>query len=145
MTDLGETMFASPEMAAIFSGRSMVQRMLDVEAALARAQARAGMIPQQAAAAIGAKCRVELFNLEALFHDAAEAGTPAIPLVRMLTELVDEEARKSVHLGVTSQDIIDTATILQIREGVDLIIDRLLAVAHGCASMAERHRHKPRP
>ena len=143
MTDLGETMFASPEMAAIFSGRTMVQRMLDVEAALARAQARAGMIQQQAAAAIGAKCRVELLNLDALFRDAAEAGTPAIPLVRMLTELVDDDAGKAVHLGVTSQDIIDTATVLQIREGVDLLIGRLLDIAQACATMAERHRHTP--
>src|SRR5437867_10860798 len=141
MTDLGETMFASPEMAAIFSGRTMVQRMLDVEAARARAQARAGVIRQQAAAAVGSKCRVELFNLEALFRDAAEAGTPAIPLVRMLTELVDDDARKAVHLGVTSQDIIDTATVLQIREGVDLLIGRLLDIAQACATMAERHRH----
>src|SRR3989475_12854763 len=136
-------MFASPEMAAIFSGRSMVQRMLDVEAALARAQARAGMIPQQAAAAIGAKCRVELFNLEALFHDAAASGPPAIPLVRMLTELVDEDTRRAVHLGVTSQDVIDTATMLQIREGVDLLISRLLDIAAACATLAERHRHTP--
>src|SRR2546428_5886693 len=143
VTDLGETMFASPEMAAIFSGRSAVQRMLDVEAALARAQARAGMIPQQAAAAIGAKCRVELFNLEALFHDAASSGTPAIPLVRMLTELVDEEARKAVHLGVTSQDVIDTATMLQIRGAVDLLIGRLQDIAQACATLAERHRHTP--
>src|SRR5439155_952378 len=140
MTDVGGTMFASPEMAAIFSGRTMVQRMLDVEAALARAQARAGMIQQQAAAAIGAKCRVELLNLDALFRDAAEAGTPAIPLVRMLTELVDDDARKAVHLGVTSQDIIDTATVLQIREGVDLLIGRLLDIAQACATMAERDR-----
>jgi len=143
MTDLGETMFASPEMAAIFSGQSMVQRMLDVEAALARAQARAGMISQQAAAAIGSKCRVELFNLEALFHDAAASGTPAIPLVRMLTELVDEDTRRAVHLGVTSQDVIDTATMLQIREGVDLLISRLLDIAAACATLAERHRHTP--
>src|SRR2546422_8780269 len=110
MTDLGETMFASPEMAAIFSGRTTVQRMLDVEAALARAQARAGMIQQQAAAAIGAKCRVELFNLEALFRVAAVAGKPAIPLVRMLTELVVDDARKVVLLVVTIQDINDTTT-----------------------------------
>jgi len=141
MTDHSETMFASLEMAAIFSGRTTVQRMLDVEAGLARAEARAGMIPQAAADAIGAKCRVELFNLDALFRDAAEAGTPAIPLVRMLTELVDEEARKAVHLGVTSQDIIDTATMLQIREGVDLLIGRLLDIAQTCATLAERHRH----
>src|SRR5947209_19937051 len=107
MIDHSETMFASPEMAAIFSGRTTVQRLLDVEAALARAQARAGMIPQQAAAAIGAKCRVELFNLEALYHDAAEAGTPAIPLARMLTELGAEDTRKAVNPGDTSQELID--------------------------------------
>src|SRR3989441_13111293 len=102
MTDLGETLFAAPEMAAIFSGRSMVQRMLDVEAALARAQARAGMISQQAAAANRSKCRGELFNLEALFQDAAGAGTPAIPLRRMLTGRGAEAARKSRELGGTS-------------------------------------------
>src|SRR2546430_17274191 len=107
MTDLGETMFASPEMVAIFSGRTMVQRMLDVEAALARAQARAGMIQQQAGAAIGAKCRVGLLNLDALFRAAAEAGTPAIPLVRMLTELGDDAARKAGHLRGSIPDSID--------------------------------------
>src|SRR5947208_1888068 len=61
----------------------------------------------------------------------------------MLTELVDDDARKAVHLGVTSQDIIDTATMLQIREGVDLLIGRLLDIAQTCGTLAERHRHTP--
>ncbi|HET6780494.1 MAG TPA: 3-carboxy-cis,cis-muconate cycloisomerase [bacterium] len=143
MTDLAGTMFTTPEMSAIFSGSAFVQRMLDVEAALARAHARAGVIPQQDAEAIVSKCRVDLFDVAALYHEAAASGSPAIPLVRMLGELVGGDARKFVHWGATSQDVIDTAVVLQIREGLDLLFDRLLETATACATLAERHRRTP--
>jgi len=138
-----DALFATPEMAAVFSDETFVQRLLDVEAALARAQARAGMFPQAVAEAIGRRCRVDLFDLPALFRDAAEAGTPVIPLVRRLTALVDAEARGYVHWGATSQDIVDTALMLQMRDGLDLLTARLLDVASVSASLAERHRHTP--
>ncbi len=141
--DISETMFTAPEMSAVFSGPSLVQRMLHFEAALARALARVGMIPHDAAAAITTKCRVELFDLPMLYKDAAVAGTPAIPLVRMLTKLVEGEARKFVHWGATSQDALDTAMVLQIRDGLALLIDRLLAIATVCATLAERYRRTP--
>ncbi|MDR7450802.1 MAG: 3-carboxy-cis,cis-muconate cycloisomerase [Armatimonadota bacterium] len=138
-----EAIFATPEMAAVFSDEAFVQRLLDVEAALARAQARAGMIPPSAAEVIGRRCRADLFDLPALFREAAEAGTPVIPLVRRLTELVDAGARGYVHWGATTQDIVDTAVMLQMREGLDLLTARLLALAAVGASLAERHRRTP--
>ncbi len=143
MTELGQSLFTTPEMAALFSGASFVQRMLDVEAALARAEARAGVIPQSAAEAIVAACRVDRFDVAALFRDTANTGTPAIPLVRMLTELVDPGARRYVHWGATSQDIVDTATVLQMRDGLDVLADRLMDIATTCAALADRYRRAP--
>ncbi|MDQ4057562.1 MAG: 3-carboxy-cis,cis-muconate cycloisomerase [Actinomycetota bacterium] len=140
MTDLGDTMFSTRQMSEIFSGESRAQRMLDFEAALARAEAQAGLIPQEAADAIASKCRAELFDLARLYAEAATAGTAAIPLVKMLTTLVDEDARGYVHWGSTSQDVIDTAMILQARDGLDLLIDDLMAVGVACVSLTEDHR-----
>ena len=141
--DIRETMFTAPEMSAVFSGPTLVQRMLHFEAALARAQARVGIIPQGAANAITTKCRVELIDVPVLYREAAVAGTPAIPLVRILSELVEGEARKFVHWGATSQDVIDTAMVLQMRDGLDLLRDRLLTIGAACATFAERQRHTP--
>ena len=142
-TPAPETMFTTPAMAAVFSGESRVRRMLEFEAALARAEARAGLIPPEAATAIAAACRVERFDVAALEREAAVAGTLAVPLARMLTALVEGEARKFVHWGATSQDAIDTALMLQVREGLDLLLTRLLDVGAACASLAERHRRTP--
>src|SRR5260221_13461744 len=75
--------------------------MLAFEAALARAEARVGIIPQEAATAIAASCKEELFDVTALYHEAVLAGTPAIPLVRMLTARVGDEAGKFVDMGAT--------------------------------------------
>ena len=92
--------------------------MLDFEAALARAQARAGLLSGAAAAAIAEQCRAERFDIDALAAAAAQAGNPAIPLVRALTALVaanDAEAARFVHWGATSQDAMDTGLVLQLR------------------------------
>jgi 3-carboxy-cis,cis-muconate cycloisomerase len=135
--------FTTPEMAAIFSAESRVQRMLDFEAALARAEALAGVIPADAADAIAAKCNAELVDISRLEEEGAAAGTNAIPLVRTLTELVDESARGFVHWGTTSQDVVDTALMLQVRDAVDVLVDELSAVGSACLSLAERHRRTP--
>ncbi|MGH2819972.1 MAG: lyase family protein, partial [Actinomycetota bacterium] len=143
--DLPDVMFTTPEMASIFSGRARAQRMLDFEAALARAQARAGVIPEGAAADIGSKCRADLFDIAALYREGAAAGTPVIPLARMLAELVEERSRGFVHWGATSQDAVDTGTVLQARDGLDLLMGRLMAVGAACASLARSHRDTPMP
>jgi 3-carboxy-cis,cis-muconate cycloisomerase len=126
-----DPLFRSAALDALFSDRARVQRMLDFEAALARAEARVGIIPSAAAAAIEKKCLAELIDFPRLANAAALAGNLAIPLVKQLTSLVahdDEESSRFVHWGATSQDVIDTGFILQLREALKLIcadLDRL--------------------
>ena len=143
MTEPLETLFSTPEMSTTFSSSTHVQRMLDFEAALARAQAHAGIIPQEAASIITAQCKEADFDVVALYQEAAKAGTPAIPLVHMLTALVPGDAQKYVHWGATSQDVIDTAMMLEMRDGIDLLITGLLDICAACAKLAEQHRHTP--
>lgn len=140
MAGPGDSLFSTPRMAAVFSPEAHVKAMLAFEAALARAEARAGIIPQQASEAIGASCEETFIDVPTLYREAALAGTPAIPLVRMLTKHVGGEAQKFVHWGATSQDVIDTALMLQMRDGLDLLIADLLGVCAACATLAETHR-----
>ena len=143
MPDLPATIFSTPEMDAVFSGQTHVTELLRFEAALARAQARVGIVPAVAAEQIGRACRVELFDVPGLYREAAVAGTLAIPLVRALTAAVEGDGARNVHWGATSQDPIDTATMLQVRAGLDLLIGRLLDLGTACARHAERHRATP--
>ncbi|HTD03911.1 3-carboxy-cis,cis-muconate cycloisomerase [Undibacterium sp.] len=131
-------------MLAVFSDHNSVACMLDVEAALARAEAGSQVIPAQALAAIEAACEVELIDLASLAHAAASAGNLAIPLVKLLTANVakaDPEAAKYVHWGATSQDVMDTALVLQLRQALDLIDADLLQLNAALAALAERHQH----
>ena len=141
MFESSEVLFSTPSMSAAFAPTAHVRAMLAFEAALAQAEARAGIIPQEAARAIAAACNVEHFDVASLYREAATAGTPAIPLVRMLTARVEGEARKYVHRGATSQDAIDTALMLQMRDGLDLLIAGLLDVCASCATLAKKYRH----
>lgn len=131
-------------MAEVFAPRAHVRQMLRVEAALARAGARVGTMPTAAADAVAAACDAahvdERFDVAALYEAAATAGTLVIPLVRRLTELVAEPGRAYVHQGATSQDVIDTALVLQMRDGLDLLAADLGAVCDLAAGLAERHR-----
>jgi len=136
-------MFASPDMLPVFSDLAAVRRMLEFEAALARAEAAHGVIPAAAAAPIAACCKVEKLDLPALAQAAAAAGNLAIPLVRQLTAAVlrdDAEAGKYVHWGATSQDAIDTGLVLQLRDALDLIDADVAALADALANLARAHR-----
>jgi 3-carboxy-cis,cis-muconate cycloisomerase len=138
-----EPLFRWEAVEQIFSDRACLQAMLDFEAALARAEARTGVIPTSAAAPIAAKCKAELLDLEALAQAAAKAGNLAIPLVKQLTKLVgdgDAEAARYVHWGATSQDVIDSGFVLQARTALDLIDDELSKLADATASLVEKHR-----
>jgi 3-carboxy-cis,cis-muconate cycloisomerase len=124
----------------VFSATAHVGHMLRFEAALAQAEARVGMIPSDAAAAIAAACRVELFDVPTLQRDAVHAGAIAIPLVQQLIARVDVAARPYVHWGATSQDAIDTALVLQMREGTETLAGDLTAAGDTLAELAETHR-----
>jgi 3-carboxy-cis,cis-muconate cycloisomerase len=123
-----------------------VQRMLDVEAALARAEAEADIVPGTAATAIERAARVDRIDLAALAADGERAGNLAIPLVKQLTRVVsddDADAGRYVHWGATSQDIIDTALVLQLREAVPFVIADLGRAARAAAGHARRHAATP--
>ncbi len=127
----------------LFTDRARLQGMLDFEAALARAEARTGVIPPGAAQAIAAKCRAELFDFASLARSTALAGNPAIPLVKELTALVgkdDEQARRYVHWGATSQDAIDTGFVLQLRDALERIAAELDRFSGILAQLAVKHR-----
>ena len=138
-----DPLFGAKEIDQIFADTARLQRMLDFEAALASAEAKAGVIPQSAAAPIGTKCRAELFDREMLAQDAAKAGNLAIPLVKQLTALVhkeDGEAARYVHWGATSQDVIDTGLVLQLRDAFSWIEARVNAICDRLAVLSGEHR-----
>ena len=124
------------------SDRAWLQAMLDVEAALARAEARAGVIPAAAAEAIAGLCEADRFEIEALADGARRAGSPVEPLVRALTAAAGDAGRY-VHWGATSQDVLDSAAMLVARRALALIHADLDAVAAACAALAETHRSTP--
>ncbi|WP_321915462.1 3-carboxy-cis,cis-muconate cycloisomerase [Paraburkholderia sp. J11-2] len=133
-------------MNAVWSPEATLQRMLDVEAALARASAAHGVIPQSAVAAIARACAADQLDAPALARDAALGGNLAIPLVKQLTARVkaaDAEAAKYVHWGATSQDIIDTATVLQLSDAFALIERGIDALCATLADLARTHRATP--
>jgi 3-carboxy-cis,cis-muconate cycloisomerase len=129
----------------IFSVASQIERMLRFEAALARAESRAGVIPPDAAIAIGQACRLELFDVDTLQRDALRAGTIAIPFVQQLIAQTPMETRPYVHWGATSQDVIDTALVLQMRDGLDALIADLNLIGDAAALLAEEHRSSVMP
>lgn len=137
-------MLSSAAMRAVCDDGAFLQDMLDVEAALARAEATVGVIPKAAAAPIAAACRAERFEIAALAEAATRAGNLAIPLVKALTVEVakaDTDAARYVHWGATSQDVIDTATMLMLRAAIDALLADLDRAIAGFASLAAKHRN----
>ena len=127
-------------------GRAWLQAMLDAEAALARAEARVGLIPREAAEAIASCCDADRFDPEEIGRAGRAAGNPVVPLVKALTAAVSEtseEAARHVHKGATSQDINDTAAMLVARRALDLILADLDGLAAACARLADDHRDTP--
>lgn len=139
-------LFGDPDVSASLSDRARLQRMLDVEAALAQVESVLGIIPAHAAAVIGAEARAELHDLAAIASEAATAGNLAIPVVRHLTRRVaarDADAARYVHWGATSQDIIDTGLVLQLRDAVPPILQHLRRASASAAGHARRHAATP--
>jgi 3-carboxy-cis,cis-muconate cycloisomerase len=142
-------MFGTAAMRAVFGDRAFLARCVEVEAALARAQARLGMIPAEAAAAISRAAAAiadhpETLDLVRLKRETENVGYPILPLVRQIAEKAGEAGRW-LHWGATTQDIMDTAVVLQIRAGLDLLEADLAAARDYLADLARRHRDTPMP
>ena len=143
---LFDAYFTAPAMRAIFCDSGRVQGMLDFEAALARAEARVGLIPAEAVASIEAACKAELYDYPALAQAIATAGNSAIPLVKALGKRIaatDPESERYVHLGATSQDAMDSGLVLQLRAAIGLLESDLAKLADALAAQAERHADTP--
>jgi 3-carboxy-cis,cis-muconate cycloisomerase len=136
-------MFSSAAMRTVCDDATFLQHMLDFEAALARAEAAAGVIPSGAAGTIAEACKADSFDLAALADAATRSGNLAIPLVKALTSSVariDTDAARYVHWGATSQDVIDTATMLMLRSGIDALLADIERAIRGFSGLALRHR-----
>ncbi|HET7108497.1 MAG TPA: 3-carboxy-cis,cis-muconate cycloisomerase [Candidatus Acidoferrum sp.] len=130
----------------IFSDQQYIQHLLDFEAALARAEAKAGVIPDSAPPSIASACNAELFNVEELAANTALSGNVVIPLVKQLTDLVakqDKDAARFVHWGATSQDAMDTAVVLQLRRALEIMDQDLARLTSTLATLADQHRATP--
>jgi 3-carboxy-cis,cis-muconate cycloisomerase len=132
--------YAHGATAAQLDDAAWLRAMLDVEAALARACADQGLIPAASADAIAAACLPERFDVEELGVEAAANATPVVGLVRALRNLVGEPAREHVHLGATSQDVVDTALMLIAHRALGPLLADAAAAAEAAARLADTHR-----
>jgi 3-carboxy-cis,cis-muconate cycloisomerase len=138
------SIWTSDAVAAELSDAAWLRAMLDVEAALARAGAAAGVVPGNAAEVIAGTCRrlrdTSGLDPEQIGGDARGQGNPVIPFVRALTAAVPGEAARYVHRGATSQDVLDTAVALVVRRATSPLLADLLGLAERCAGLADEHR-----
>lgn len=146
MSSIFESFLSTPEMTSAWGEREFVAAMLRFEAALASAQAEAGLIPREAAQSIIGTCKVELFDVPRVARDSGRAGSLAIPLIRALKETVamfNPQAAALVHLGSTSQDVIDTAMALVSKPALALIDEDLSALCAALVEKAQSHADHP--
>ena len=139
-------LFSSAPMRAAMADSARLQRMLDVERARARAEAALGVIPKTAAKPISDCCRADKFDIAALAEAAVASGNIAIPLVKALTAAVKERDAKAagyVHWGATSQDIIDTGLVLDLRAGIGVLLKDSNRAIAAFSKIAVRHRKTP--
>jgi 3-carboxy-cis,cis-muconate cycloisomerase len=134
--------FGTPRMREVFSDLALVSRYAEVEVALAKAEARCGVIPHEAAEEIAARVDVTALDFELLRQQTDIVGYPILPLVHQLAKQCGEAGRY-VHWGATTQDIMDTAVVLQLREGLGIIEEDIAALRGILADLSRRHRDTP--
>ena len=135
--------FSSEPMRQVFSDENRVQCYLDIEAALARVQAHLGLIPQRAADEITAKCTLDIIDMAQLKSKTELIGYPVLPVVQQLVAACADHLGEYCHWGATTQDITDTATIMQVRQALSLVEDDLAAISGHLAALARRYRDTP--
>jgi adenylosuccinate lyase len=140
---INPNVFSTPELAEVFDEKARYQRWLDFEAALAKAQGEMGVIPQEAAKEIESKARLECLDLEVIRKGYLHSRNSLVPLINGLRKACQEGYGEYVHFGVTTQDVLDTAEILELRETLALIHRDLRALEMTCLGLAKRHRSTP--
>ena len=135
--------FTSPAMRQVWSDENRTQKYLDIECALAKVQGRLGLIPQAAADEIMSHCHLDQIDMDQLRAQTERIGYPVLGVVSQLNALCRDQLGEYCHWGATTQDITDTATVLQIREGLDLVASEIEAIIAAMAQMARTHRDTP--
>jgi len=138
-SDVYGDLFGADDMRALFDDDARLQRMVDVEAALARAQASLGIIPQSAADNITAHARLDIFDRAELARRTGLAAAPVMGLVAQLAKASGEDAGRYVHWGATTQDIVDTGLVLQMRDGFNVLETQIKTVSSALAKLAQDH------
>ncbi|MGI9521320.1 MAG: class-II fumarase/aspartase family protein [Hyphomicrobiaceae bacterium] len=142
-SDIFGEMYGSDAMRTLFSDRSVLAHYLEIEVALAKVQAQLGIIPKTAADAIATIADVKNIDMARLAARTQVVGYPILPLVEQLCEWAEDGLAQFVHWGATTQDIMDTADVLQIRAGLDLVDSDLVAITNALASLAAQHAETP--
>lgn len=135
--------FTTPQMRAVFSDENRVQKYLDFEAALARAEASLGLIPREAADEIVKHCSADKIDMAKVKDATEKIGAPVLPVTKQLSALCKDRHGEWVHWGATTQDVTDTATVLQIKEALVLIETEIAAVCDALAALAKKYRDTP--
>jgi len=135
--------FSTAKMRAIFSDETRVQFYLDIEAALARVQGRLGIIPQEAADEICRHCRLETIDMAKLKTQTERIGYPVLGVVQQLVAASRDGLGEWCHWGATTQDITDTATVMQLRAALELVEEELETIASSLADLARCYRDTP--
>ena len=134
--------FGTPAMREVFSDFSLISRYAEVEIALAKAEARCGVIPAEAADEIAKRTDVAAFDFDLLRRETDIVGYPILPLVHQMAKQCGEAGRY-VHWGATTQDIMDTAVVLQLRAGLEIIEQDIAALRGILADLSKRYRDTP--
>src|SRR5476649_2780542 len=135
--------FTTPAMRSVFSDENRVQKYLDFEAALAIAQGRLKIIPQEACDEIVKHCKADKFDMAKLKEATERIGYPVLPVVQQLVKLCNDGLGEWSHWGATTQDITDTATVMQIREALDILEQDIDAIADALAGLAKKYSDTP--
>ncbi|KAK6440213.1 hypothetical protein LTR95_003566 [Oleoguttula sp. CCFEE 5521] len=136
---LFKNLFGTDEIRAVFDDKAYVQRCIDVETALARCQARLGVIPQHAGDAITTACNKVTLDYGRLSRETEIVGYPILPLVRQLTAACNDDVAGYLHWGATTQDIQDTATILQMKTGLEIVETKLRGLSEALKVHCRKH------
>jgi 3-carboxy-cis,cis-muconate cycloisomerase len=135
--------FSTDAMRAVWSDENRTAKYLQVEKALAIVQGRLGIIPQEAADEIARNCDIDKIDMDKLRAQTERIGYPILGVVSQLNALCRNKLGEYCHWGATTQDITDTATVIQIRDALDLVEDDLKAISASLASLARRYRDTP--
>ncbi len=133
-------LFGSRTIRTVFEARAVIERYLEVEIALAEVEAELGLIPAEAGAAIASQLAIDRIDLEKFAEDVERVGFPIVPLLEQIAQVIPNNYGEYAHWGATTQDIMDTALVLQMRESLGHIKDGLRELRRVLAAHADRHR-----